>query len=310
MKRFCFATLLSLAFAAVISCQREGAEKLPAPSPVLVTAGQYDATFIWETVRNAEAYEFVLNDEAPLTVKGVSLTLEDLEEATEYTIKMRAFAPQGSTTWLDSDYCTPVKFATAGKKLLAKPTLKASDVLSHAFTISWTPVRNAAKYVYAIGDGPEQDLYETYLTVTDLNYFTEYSVKVKAVPSDEMLDVAAESEWAIITVKTQNVTELAALKLKSSAIQATEFTVTWDAVPHAVKYVCELNGRQPVEVTDTFVTFNELKSQTSYSVVVYAVAADANLKSPRATITVTTKKGVSPDDKGGNIGDFEEKPIF
>ena len=275
-----------------------------------MTAGQYDATFIWETVRNAEAYEFVLNDEAPLTVKGVSLTLEDLEEATEYTIKMRAFAPQGSTTWLDSDYCTPVKFATAGKKLLAKPTLKASDVLSHAFTISWTPVRNAAKYVYAIGDGPEQDLYETYLTVTDLNYFTEYSVKVKAVPSDEMLDVAAESEWAIITVKTQNVTELAALKLKSSAIQATEFTVTWDAVPHAVKYVCELNGRQPVEVTDTFVTFNELKSQTSYSVVVYAVAADANLKSPRATITVTTKKGVSPDDKGGNIGDFEEKPIF
>jgi hypothetical protein len=39
-------------------------------------------------------------------------------------------------------------------------------------------------------------------------------------------------------------------------------------------------------------------------------AADENLKSPRATITVTTKKGPSPDDKGGNIGDFEEKPIF
>ena len=221
-----------------------------------------------------------------------------------------ALAPEGSTAWQNSDYSSPVKFATAGKKLLAKPNLKASEVLSHAFTISWTPVRNAAKYVYVIGDGPEQDLYETHLTVTDLNYFTEYSVKVKAVPSEEMMDVTAESEWATITVKTQNVTELAALKLKSSAIQATEFTVTWDAIPHAVKYVCELNGRQPVEVTDTFVTFNELKSQTSYNVVVYAVAADSNLKSPRATITVTTKKGASPDDKGGNIGDFEEKPIF
>lgn len=310
MKRFCFATLISLAFAAVISCQREGAEKLPAPSPVLVTAGQYDATFIWETVRNAEAYEFVLNDEAPLTVKGVSLTLESLEEATEYTVRMKALAPQGSTAWSDSDYSTPVKFATAGKKQLAKPALKASDVLSHAFTISWTPVRNAAKYVYAIGDGPEQELYETQLTVTDLNYFTEYSVKVKAVPSDEMLDVTAESEWATITVKTQNVTELAALNLKSSAIGSAEFTVAWDAVPHAVKYVCELNGSEPVEVTDTFVTFNGLKSQTSYSVVVYAVADDAGLKSPRATITVTTKKGPSPDDKGGNLGDFEEKPIF
>jgi chitodextrinase len=275
-----------------------------------VTAGQYDATFIWETVRNAEAYEFVLNDEAQLTVEGVSITLEDLEEATEYTIKMRALAPQGSTTWLDSDYCTPVKFATACKKQLAKPTLKATDVLSHAFTISWTPVRNAAKYVYVVGDGAEQELYETQLTVTDLNYFTDYSVKVKAVPSDEMFDVAAESEWATITVKTQNVTELAALNLKSSAIGSAEFTVTWDAVPHAVKYVCELNGSEPVEVTDTFVTFNGLRSQTSYSVVVYAVAADENLKSPRATITVTTKKGPSPDDKGGNIGDFEEKPIF
>ena len=309
MKRFGFIALITLAFAAV-SCQLEGVQKLQAPSPVLVTAGQYDATFIWETVRNAESYEIVLNDQAPLVVKGVSLTIDELEEATEYTLKMRALAPEGSTTWSNSDYCTPVKFATAGKKLLAKPTLKASDVLSHAFTISWNPVRNAAKYVYAVGDGPEQELYETHLTVSDLNYFTEYSVKVKAVPSDEMLEVTAESEWAVITVKTQNVTELASLKLKSSAIQATEFTVTWDAVPHAVKYVCELNGRQPVEVTDTFVTFNELRSQTSYSVVVYAVAADANLKSPRATITVTTKKGVSPDDKGGNIGDFEEKPIF
>ena len=309
MKRFGFIALITLAFAAV-SCQLEGVQKLQAPSPVLVTAGQYDATFIWETVRNAESYEIVLNDQAPLVVKGVSLTIDELEEATEYTLKMRALAPEGSTTWSNSDYCTPVKFATAGKKLLAKPTLKASDVLSHAFTISWNPVRNAAKYVYAVGDGPEQELYETHLTVSDLNYFTEYSVKVKAVPSDEMLDVTAESEWAVITVKTQNVTELAALKLSSSAIQSSEFTVTWNAVPHAVKYVCELNGRQPVEVTDTFVTFNELKSQTSYSVVVYAVAADSNLKSPRATITVTTKKGVSPDDKGGNIGDFEEKPIF
>ena len=309
MKRFGFIALITLAFAAV-SCQLEGVQKLQAPSPVLVTAGQYDATFIWETVRNAESYEIVLNDQAPLVVKGVSLTIDELEEATEYTLKMRALAPEGNTEWIDSDYSSPLKFATAGKKQLAKPMLKASDVLSHSFTVNWTPVRNAAKYVYAVGDGPEQELYETHLTVSDLNYFTEYSVKVKAVPSDEMLDVTAESEWAVITVKTQNVTELAALKLSSSAIQSSEFTVTWNAVPHAVKYVCELNGRQPVEVTDTFVTFNELKSQTSYSVVVYAVAADSNLKSPRATITVTTKKGVSPDDKGGNIGDFEEKPIF
>ena len=82
MKNFCLTTLISLAVVAVVSCQREEAEKLPAPSPMLVTAGQYDATFIWETVRNAEAYEFVLNDEAPLTVKGVSVTLENLEEAT------------------------------------------------------------------------------------------------------------------------------------------------------------------------------------------------------------------------------------
>lgn len=310
MKRFCFVTLISLAFAAVISCQREGAEKLPAPSPVLVTAGQYDATFIWETVRNAEAYELILNDEAPLTVKGVSVTLENLEEATEYTIRMKALAPQGSTTWLDSDYCTPVKFATAGKKELAKPVLKASGVLSHAFTISWSPVRNAAKYVYAIGDGPEQETYETTFVVTDLNYFTEYSVKVKAVPADDKLDLLAESQWATTSVTTININQLETLTLKSSAISSSEFTVNWDAVPHAVKYVCEMNGREPVEVTDTFVTFDGLRSQTSYSVVVYAVAADENLKSPRATITVTTKKGPSPDDKGGNLGDFEEKPIF
>ena len=309
MKRFGFIALITLAFAAVTSCQQEGGEKLQAPSPVLVTAGQYDATFIWETVRNAEAYEILLNDQAPLVVKGVSITLEELEEATQYTLKMRALAPEGSTVWQNSDYSS-LKFATAGRKQLAKPVLKANDVLSHAFTINWTAVRNAAKYVYVIGDGPEQETYETTLTVTDLNYFTEYSVKVKAVPSDDMLDVTSESEWATIAVKTQNVTQLEALNLHSSAIGSSEFTVNWAAVPHAVKYVCEMNGREPVEVTDTFVIFDGLKSQTSYSVVVYAVAADENLKSPRATITVTTKKGPSPDDKGGNLGDFEEKPIF
>ena len=311
MKRFCFTTLIAFALAAVVSCQSEdGIQKLAAPSPVLVTAGQYDATFIWETVKNAESYELVLNDGQSFNVKGVSYTLENLEEATEYTIKMRALAPEGSTTWQNSDYGTPLKFATAGKRELAKPVLKATDVLSHTFTISWSPVRNAVKYVYVIGDGPEQETFETSFVVEDLNYFTEYPVKVKAVPSDDMSGVLAESQWATMTVKTENVTELARPVLKSSAIQATEFTVMWDAVPHAVKYVCEMTGREPVEVTDTFVTFNELKSQTSYSVTVYAVAADENLKSPRATITVTTKKGPSPDDKGGNLGDFEEKPIF
>lgn len=310
MKRFCLITLISMVFVAVVSCQREEAEKLPAPSPVLVTAGQYDATFIWETVRNAEAYELVLNDEAPLTVKGVSITLENLQEATDYTLKMRALAPQGSTTWLDSDYCTPVKFSTAGKKQLAKPTLKASDVLSYSFTISWSPVRNAAKYVYTIGDGPQMETYETGFVVSDLNYFTEYSVKVKAIPSDDMLDLISESQWATISVTTQNVTQLAALDLKSSAITSSEFTVIWDAVPHAVKYVCQLDGREAVEVTDTFVKFDGLSSQTNYTVYVQAVAADSDVKSPRATISVTTKKGVSPDDKGGDLGDFEEKPIF
>lgn len=310
MKRFCLITLISLAFAAVMSCQREEAEKLPAPSPVLVTAGQYDATFIWETVRNAEAYELVLNDEAPLTVKGVSITLENLQEATDYTLKMRALAPQGSTTWLDSDYCTPVKFSTAGKKQLAKPALKASNVLSYSFAINWNPVRNAAKYVYTIGDGPQMETYETGFVVSDLNYFTEYSVKVKAIPSDDMLDLISESQWATISVTTQNVTQLAALDLKSSAITSSEFTVIWDAVPHAVKYVCQLDGREAVEVTDTFVKFDGLSSQTNYTVYVQAVAADSDVKSPRATISVTTKKGVSPDDKGGDLGDFEEKPIF
>ena len=190
MKRFCFTTLIAFALAAVVSCQSEdGIQKLAAPSPVLVTAGQYDATFIWETVKNAESYELVLNDGQSFNVKGVSYTLENLEEATEYTIKMRALAPEGSTTWQNSDYGTPLKFATAGKRELAKPVLKATDVLSHTFTISWSPVRNAVKYVYVIGDGPEQETFETSFVVEDLNYFTEYPVKVKAVPSDDMSGV-------------------------------------------------------------------------------------------------------------------------
>lgn len=310
MKRFCLTTLIALALAAVVSCQREGAEKLPAPSPVLVTAGQYDATFIWETVRNAESYEIVLSNGSTFTVKGVSLTIEDLEEATPYTLRMKALASKGSASWTDSDYSADLVFATAGKKLLAKPVLKTENILSHRFTVKWNAVNNAAKYVYVIGDGVETETYDLQFTASDLDYFTEYPVKVKAVPADEMSEYIAESEWAEMTVTTSNITQLQPLTLVSSAIMSSEFIVSWDAVPHAVKYVATLNSGEPVEVTDTFVKFDGLSSETNYTVVVYAVAADADLTSPKAVISVTTKKGPSPDDKGGELPDFEEKPIF
>lgn len=311
MNRFSLITFITLAIAAVMSCQqKEGAQKLSAPTPVLVDAGQFDATFIWETVKNADSYEFVLNDGQSFNVKGTSYTLENLEEATEYSVKMKALAPEGSTAWLDSDYSEPLAFTTAGKKKLVTPTLKAADVLSYGFKVTWNNVNNAAKYVYVVGEEPETVVYTTNFVVTGLNYNTDYAVKVKAVPADDKLAYYAESDWATLTVTTANVQALAALTLQSSNITSSEFTISWEAVPHAVKYVCQLADGAPVEVTETSVMFDGLGSQKSYIVKVYAVAADSNLQSPVAQITVTTKKGPSPDDKDSGLSDFEEKPIF
>ena len=315
MNRVCQATLLALAvLLTAVSCEKKvQPEKLAAPSPVLATAGINNATFLWENVKGAESYLVVVDEGEPIPVKGVSITIGDLESASDHSIKMKSVAPEGSSEWLDSDYSAPLAFSTAGKKKLAMPELSASGILPSGFTVSWRVVRNAEKYVYKIDDGEEMQTTETSFTVDDLVNSTQYTVKVKAVPSAEMSEVATESLWASLVVTTAGPTTLAAPALRAERVLGVEITIAWDAVPHAATYVCTLNGGEPVSVTTNYVKFEGLQPETPYTVKVYAKPAEGDVnysESSVSTISVTTKQAPSEDDKEGDLPDFEEKPIF
>ena len=315
MNRVCQATLLALtALFAAVSCEKKNQpEKLAAPSPVLATAGINNATFLWEHVKGAESYLVVLDDGEPIPVKGVSITVGDMEPASDHTLKMKSIAPEGSSEWLDSDFSDALSFSTAGKKKLSMPDLSASGILPSGFTVSWPVVRNAAKYVYKIDDGAETQTTENSFTVDNLVNSTQYTVKVKAVPSEEMSEVATESLWSSLVVTTAPHCPLAAPVLRAESILGVEISIAWDAIHHAAAYICTLNDGEPVTVTTNFVIFEGLQPRTAYTVKVYSKPADGDVnysESSVSTISVTTKDAPSEDDKNGDLPDFDEKPIF
>ena len=315
MNRVCYATLLALtALLAAVSCEKKvQPEKLAAPSPVLATAGINSATFLWENVKGAGSYLVALDEGEPVPVKGVSITVNNLEPASEHVLKMKSIAPEGSSEWLDSDFSAPLNFTTSGKKKLSMPDLSASGILPSGFTVSWPVVRNAAKYVYKIDDGEEVQTTETGFTVDNLVHSTHYTVKVKAVPSEEMSEVATESLWAELVVTTAARAALGAPVLRAESILGVEITIAWDAIHHAAAYVCTLNDGEPVTVTTNFVKFEGLQPRTAYTVKVYSKPAEGDVnysESSVSTISVTTKDAPSEDDKNGDLPDFDEKPIF
>ena len=315
MNRVCQATLLALAaLLTAVSCEKKvQPEKLAAPSPVLATAGINNATSIWENVTGAASYLVVVDEGEPISVKGISVTVGKMNPASEHTLKMKSLAPEGSSEWLDSDFSAPLRFSTEGKKKLSMPDLSVSGILPSGFTISWGAVRNAAKYVYKINDGAETQTTETRFTLDNLINSTPYTVKVKAVPSEEMTEVATESLWAELVVTTTGPAALDAPALRAESILGVEITIAWDAVHHAAAYLCSLNDGAPVSVTSTFVKFEGLQPLTPYTVKVYAKPAEGDVNysdSSVSTISVTTREAPSDDDKKGELPDFEEKPIF
>ncbi len=278
MNRVCIVLLTALAaFTVLAGCEKKPtAERLPAPVPVVASAGINNATLMWEKVKNAASYQVVLNDDAPLSTEGTTITIQNLSPSTTYSITMKAIAPEGSTAWLDSEFSDPISFTTAGKKPLGKPELTVSDIVSGGFTVSWKSVKNAEKYVYKVGNAAEQETTELTFTADGLQHSTEYIVKVKAVPSVSQADFSVESEWAETKVTTAAKSMLAAPVLSSENIHTNGFTISWAAISGAGKYNFKLDGGAVQTTTDVAVAFNSLTALTTYTVEVQAAPSDAN----------------------------------
>ncbi len=279
MKRICLTLFVAMAaFVAVTSCDKPaaGPQKLAAPTPVLANAGIDNATIMWDAVKNAESYEVVVGEGAAQSVTGVTITLNNLSPSTSYTLKMKAVAPKGSAEWVDSDYCSPFTFSTTGKTVLATPVVTVSDIVSGGFSVSWKSVKNAAKYVYKVGDAAEKETTELGFVADGLTHSTEYTVKVKAVPADAMLNVATESEWGEAKATTLAPSTLAKPTLASSAIHTNGFTVSWDAVPFAAKYIYKLDDGEEKTTEELSVAITGLVALSEHTLKVKSVPSDAN----------------------------------
>lgn len=392
---------------ALVSCNKPEPQRAPvkldAPSPAIAVVGINNVTILWDEVPGADSYVIQLGEQT-IPVTGVSATVGDLESSRTYTLKMKSIAPDGSRDWLDSDFSEPLEFMTKGRAPIDSPVLNVRNITADGFEIYWNAVKNASEYVYVGPDGVQQSTVQTTVTFTGLTYSTEYTVKVKAMPSDKASATSAESAWAEKKVSTAGRTELsvpvltvsgvhtngfvlswtavtgassykyridggeekttgdltvafdglkaateysvsvcavpsaadegkyvagkwAETKVKTGAlvvlskpelrsenVLATEFTVCWAAVEHAAAYMVSFNGGSPVRVTSLSSRFEGLPTETEFSVSVQAVPADGQtgtyLAGEASVIKVTTKKGPSPDDKGGNLPDFDEETIF
>lgn len=291
-----FKTLfIAIAFAlALTGCKKPEPTPvaLSAPTPEVASVGIDNATLIWEAVKDAVSYEILINDETTVEASGVSATLTGLQAGTAYTVVMKSIAPDDNPLLLDSEYGTPVEFATNGKGTLDSPVLSTKDLGPDTFTLYWTAVKNAEKYVYVFNNGQETETTETYVTFTDLTYGTEYAVKVKAVPTEKASSTTLESAWAEKTVKTNDRSALGTPALSSSEITPNGFKISWTAVANAASYKYKVNDGAEQTTTSVNFTTTGLSAATEYNVSVCAIpaASDAGryVDSQWATLKVKT----------------------
>jgi chitodextrinase len=79
--------------------------------------------------------------------------------------------------------------------------------------------------------------------------------------------------------------------VSASAVTPTSVTLTWSAVPRAVRYrVVQTSGglANQATVTSTTATISGLQPGTSYSFQVFAIDAQGQQSPPSNTVTVTT----------------------
>lgn len=396
--------------AAIVSvltaCNKKAPEPvaLAAPSPEVAVLGIDKVTLLWENVENAESYQILLDEKTVIKASGVCAVIENLTSGTEYKVMMKSIAPKGDPQWLDSEYGPVLTFVTKGKTVLQTPDVEVAVAEPSSITLAWEPVKKAGMYVYTFNGGAQQQTSETTVTFNDLNFNTEYTFRIKAIPDEKSVETAVESEWGEIKVKTldryvlgtpvlktsdintngftvnwnavpdagfyeysvngspavavddlkavltgltaateytvtvravpavsdqgsyvasdwsqikattNDLIVLGAPVLKSENVLATQFTVKWEAIEHAGSYMVSLNGGAFSSVSGNSRTFTDLSTETAYTVKVKAVPDASQTgtykESPLSEISVTTKKGPSPDDKGGDLSDFEEGSIF
>lgn len=305
---------LDSGYGPVLTFVTKGKTVLQTPEVEVYEAEPSSVTLVWEPVKKAGMYVYTFNGGAQQQTTETSVTFDDLNFDTEYVFRIKAVPDEQSVeTALESAWGeTTVK--TPDRYVLDTPVLSVSDVNTNGFTVNWNEVPDAGSYEYSVNGSPAVAVDDLKAVLTNLTAATEYTVTVRAVPAVSDQGSYVASDWAQIKATTNGLIVLGAPVLKSENVLATQFTVKWEAVEHAGSYMVSLNGGEFISVSGNSRTFTDLSTETAYTVKVKAVPDASQTgtykESPLSEISVTTKQGPSPDDKGGDLSDFDEDPIF
>lgn len=278
-------------------------EQLATPTGVSAEAdSETTITVTWDAVDDAEDYlvEYrVAGSDDWSTIEAVEdteATIEDLEPATEYEIRVTARA-DGFADSEPSDVVTATTDEPPPDQLDTPTGVAAVADGPDAIDIEWDAVDDAETYVveyrvagsdaWSSSDGIE----DTSTTVTDLEPDTEYELRVIA-----QADGFADSDpSAIVTATTEELPQLdTPTGLDTQGAGATNIDIIWSSVTDAEEYTVrwslegegEWTESDPVSATEYDIT--GLEEETEYDIQVRASAAGFTDSEWSATYTEST----------------------
>ena len=259
-------------------------ETIAATTPAKVknfkaTAYTKTVKFTWSEVENADSYNIYVYKDGQYvllgTSEGTSYKATGLSEGTEYDFYIRAYISLTNSTIKGS--MTSVSAVTKP----AKPeNLSISGVTTSSHTVSWeeTP---GANYYYVYRYSSKTKSYtvigkteKTSYKVTGLSSGKTYKYKVKGVLMKNGKEIAAGTASSAYKFSTNPV---GLTNLKSSAITAKSFSLSWTKVSGATYYQVSIYSKSKGKyvtydtVEGNKITLVNRKSGTTYKVKVRAV---------------------------------------
>lgn len=239
MKKILF-TMLS--FAALAACtpaelgptipvpedQGEGST-IDAPGVRIIDVRTDGFTANWRMVVDALEYEYIFDDQDPEVTKDTVLIFTGLEVDTEHILKIKA-NPRIESGRLPSPYVS-VNILTNEIATLDSPNLTAGSTYSSISVISWSVVPLAERYEWELSSGESGSTLKTFVTFAGLIEGREYTLKVRAIPSDEVSYNI--SEWAQIRFVPEND---GSVKLLSSSFEAASDAISFNIFASSGQY--------------------------------------------------------------------------
>lgn len=162
--------------------------KLATPVPVEDSKTSVGFVISWPAVEHATGYKVSIDDGVTYgdTQEGITFTKDDATASTEYKVKVKAIATNG-TGYGDSDPSAALTVTTLTP--LASPVLTVGVVTATSFALSWLAITNAVGYKVSIDNG--ETFGETQVGLSfeknDATASTEYNIVVKAIAEAESI---------------------------------------------------------------------------------------------------------------------------